>query len=343
MTSSSQMKPPLSAGQYTASVAATSTSAPKRLERGWPPRHCRVFCISPTAFVPAFCESCMAPHYSRATNNSEPKSAVSGHVTCGLFPVTPAINNSQEPCLPKSLMHGKVIKRLILEPRAAACSHPHDLIPAVHVKDLAGNGGGAIAGEEQAGGAQILGQDVALALRVVFVVLEHLVEAANAPRGQRVHRAGADAVDADLLRAEIVGEIARAGFEGGLGHTHHVVMGYDFLRAVVAHADDAATLRHERRSGAGERHQRIGADVVGNAEGLAAGVDEFAFEGFLGRERYRVQQQVQFAKLVAYGLEDAGDLIILGDITRQNQGVGAKRTGQFLHVILEPLALISER
>src|ERR1035437_9706946 len=65
------------AGQYTASVAATSTSAPKRLEPGWPPRHCRVSCISPTAFVRAFCESCMARHYSRPTDNSEPKSAVS--------------------------------------------------------------------------------------------------------------------------------------------------------------------------------------------------------------------------------------------------------------------------
>src|ERR1019366_6204511 len=143
------------AGQHTATVAPASSSAPNRLEPSWPPRRCRVFCVSPTAFVPAFCESCMARHYSRATNNSEPKSAVSGHLTCGLFPVTPAINHSQEPCLPKSLMHGKVIKRLILEPRAAACSHPHDLIPAVHVKDLAGNGGGAVAGEEQAGGAPL--------------------------------------------------------------------------------------------------------------------------------------------------------------------------------------------
>src|ERR1019366_4515783 len=73
------------AGQHTATVAPASSSAPNRLEPSWPPRRCRVFCVSPTAFVPAFCESCMARHYSRATNNSEPKSAVSGHLTCGLF------------------------------------------------------------------------------------------------------------------------------------------------------------------------------------------------------------------------------------------------------------------
>src|ERR1035441_11127177 len=85
MTSSSQMKPPFSAGQYTASVAATSTSAPNRLEPSWPSRRCRVFCVSPTAFVPAFCEFCMARHYSRATSNSQPKSAVSDHLTYGLF------------------------------------------------------------------------------------------------------------------------------------------------------------------------------------------------------------------------------------------------------------------
>ena len=41
-------------------------------------------------------------------------------------------------------------------------------------------------------------------------------------------------------------------------------------------------------------------------------------------------------------LEDAGDLLVLGDVARQDQGVGAKRAGQFLDVFLEPLALVGE-
>src|ERR1035441_1439714 len=138
MTSSSQMKPPFSAGQYTATVAPARTSAPNRLEPSWPPRRCRVFCVSPTAFVSAFCESCMARHYSRATNNSEPKSAVSGHLTCGLFSCysgdepqsgtlpskasKPAFESPEKPPPKLSTSH---ILRGAVAPRKPLPSHPH--------------------------------------------------------------------------------------------------------------------------------------------------------------------------------------------------------------------------
>ena len=55
-----------------------------------------------------------------------------------------------------------------------------------------------------------------------------------------------------------------------------------------------------------KRHERIRADVVRDAEGLAAGVDEFAFQRVLGRERDRVQQQMQLAKLFARRSETRG-------------------------------------
>src|ERR1035437_3570145 len=74
--------------------------------------------------------------------------------------------------------------------------HPHNLIPAVHVNDLAGDGRRAVAGEEDAGRAKLLGDHVALERRMLFVMFEHFVEAADAARGQRVDRAGADTVDA---------------------------------------------------------------------------------------------------------------------------------------------------
>ena len=48
-----------------------------------------------------------------------------------------------------------------------------------------------------------------------------------------------------------------------------------------------------------QRHQRIGAHVMGDAERLTAGVDEFAFQRLFRRESHGMEQQVQFAELLA--------------------------------------------
>ena len=190
--------------------------------------------------------------------------------------------------------------------------------------------------------AEFRGQDVAFQRRAGFVVLKHISEAADASRRQRVHRASTDAVDADLVRAKIVGEIAGAGFERGLGNAHDVVVRDDLFGAVVTHADDAAAFRHERRGGPRQSHQRVSANIVRHPKGLAAGINELAFKSVLWRERYRMQQHMQFAKLVTYRLEYICDLVVFGDVARQDQGVGAKGSYQFLNVFLEPFSLIRE-
>src|SRR5688572_14619461 len=110
--------------------------------------------------------------------------------------------------------------------------HPHDLVTAVHVEDLAGDGGGAVGGEEGAGSAEFFAGDVAFERRMGFVMLEHIGEAGNAAGGQGVYRAGTDAIHADFLRTKIVSKVAGGSFEGCLGHTHHVVVRDDFFGAV---------------------------------------------------------------------------------------------------------------
>ena len=79
-----------------------------------------------------------------------------------------------------------------------------------------------------------------------------------------------------------------------------------------------------------------------HAERLAAGVHELAFQRVLGRERHRMQQQMQLAELFADRLEHAGDVVVLGHVARQDERVGAERAGEFLDVFLEPLALVGE-
>jgi hypothetical protein len=87
----------------------------------------------------------------------------------------------------------------------------------------------------------------------------------------------------------------------------------------------------------------IGAHVVGDAKRLAAGVHKFSFERGLGRERHRVQEQIQPAEFFADGFEDAGDFLVLRHVARQDERVRAKRAGEFLDVFLHAVALVRER
>ena len=64
------------------------------------------------------------------------------------------------------------------------------------------------------------------------------LEAADARRGERPDRAGADRVDADPVRAEVRREIAHRRLERGLRHAHHVVVRDDLLGPVVGERQD---------------------------------------------------------------------------------------------------------
>ena len=234
-----------------------------------------------------------------------------------------------------------------IEPKLAALLgesglHPHDLVAAIDVDHLPGDRRGAVAGEESAGRAEFLRQHVALERRVRFVMLQHVGETGDAARGQRVHRAGADAVHADFFRTQIVGEIARAGFERRLGHAHDVVMRHDFFRRRNNSWPRCCRLRSSaarRRAPARPANRRY---IMRDAERFPAGVHEFAFQRVLRRKRDGVQQQMQLAEFLADVLENTGDVLVLGDVARQDQRVGAERAGEFLDVFLQAFALVSE-
>ena len=73
-------------------------------------------------------------------------------------------------------------------------------------------------------------------------------------RGQGVHRACANTVHTNFLFTKVGRQITRAGLERRLGHTHDVVVRNNFLRAVIAHANDAATICHQRLRPPGQGH-----------------------------------------------------------------------------------------
>src|SRR5579863_2681126 len=124
-------------------------------------------------------------------------------------------------------------------------SEAHDVVTAVHVGDLTRDGAGKIACEEKREAAYFQLIDVAVERGSVGVGFHHHAQVAYAARGQRLDRTSRNAVDADVFRAEIPGEVANGGFQSGLGNGHHVVVGNDLLRCVIAEGHDAAAVGHQ--------------------------------------------------------------------------------------------------
>src|SRR5208282_425226 len=104
----------------------------------------------------------------------------------------------------------------------------------------------------------------------------------------------------------------------------------------------AAIFLHEGESSAGERDERVGADVVRDGKGLARGIDELAGEGLAGREGDAVEEEVDSVGAFGDFGEEGGDLVVRGDIAGENRGLGAEGGGEFLDVVLQTLALVIE-
>src|SRR5437588_5483840 len=228
--------------------------------------------------------------------------------------------------------------------KESAPSKSHDVVAAVHVDYLSGDAAAAIGGEKQSGLAYLAYFDVAFQWSAFGVGFQHVPQSRDTARGERLDWPGGDGVDPNLLFAQIVGQIAHGGFESCLGHAHHVVVGHNFLAAVVGERSDAAALlgSHERSGGAGQRDERIHAHVMCDTEAFARGHQEIALEFFGRRKGNTVDQGVQ--KTIAFFEfgEEMVNLEVVRDIAAK--GLGARQSGyQVLGFGFEPLILIGNR
>src|SRR5882724_12934099 len=117
----------------------------------------------------------------------------------------------------------------------------HNVVAAIDVNSFTGDAGAAGREEECGGGADFASVNVAAQRSAFGVALEHVAEAGDAAGGERFERAGGNGVDANILGAEIAGEITNAGLERSFGDAHDVIFWNDFFRAKVAQRDDSAT------------------------------------------------------------------------------------------------------
>src|SRR5207245_7571077 len=91
--------------------------------------------------------------------------------------------------------------------------HADHVIAAIDMVDLAADPGGKIAQQVEAGAADIFDRDIALQWRVELVPLQDIAEIPDSRGGQCPDRTGRNRVDANVVAAEIDGEIAHAGLE----------------------------------------------------------------------------------------------------------------------------------
>ncbi len=194
------------------------------------------------------------------------------------------------------------------------------VIATIDECDFAGDAAGEGAREEERGVADFELVDVAVKGSSLLNGGEDAGKVADAASGESLDGASGDGVDADVLRAEIRGEVADDGLEGSFRRAHDVVVREDLVGAIVGEGEDRAALGHERLGGAGERNQRIGADIEGDAEVFTGGLDDSVLD--VWGEANGVDEDVELSVCGFELLEDGVDVGIDGDIAAEGLGAG---------------------
>ena len=82
----------------------------------------------------------------------------------------------------------------------------------------------------------------------------------------------------------------------------------------------AAARAHQRRGAASQRDQRVGADVEGEREAVARGVDETTVEVLALGEGQGMDEDVEAALFLLPAAEDALDVRVVLDVARLDEG-----------------------
>ena len=222
-------------------------------------------------------------------------------------------------------------------------SDPDRVEAAVDDEHLGRDGAAGGTEQEQGGVGHFRCVDGATKRRAIAIRLQDGRESRDARRRERANRPGRDRVDANVLRAEVGGQIAHGRLERRLGDAHDVVVGEHALAAEIRERHDAAAAArcHERRRATRERHERIRADVERHGEAPARGLDERLRQILPLGERRAVHEKIQPAAVAGHGLEHRVDLAVVADVAGQH-GDALERRRQLAHVLLEPFAGVGE-
>ena len=142
-------------------------------------------------------------------------------------------------------------------------------------------------------------------------------------------------------RPEVNGKVTHRSLQRSLGHTHHVVAGHNFLRAVVRHGQAAAAGVEERQRPLHHRGEGVAAYVQRSLKaGTAGGVVHTG--QFRARcVRHGMHQNIQRAKALPGACKQRVKLCITGHIALFHK-VTAHLGRQRQHAALQDLARITK-
>ncbi len=219
--------------------------------------------------------------------------------------------------------------------------HADDVIPGVDMMHFAGHHPRHVGEQVRACLTDIFDGHVAAQRRVLLVPFKDVAEVADAGSGQCLDRPRREGVDADILGAEVGGEVAHARLQRGLGDAHDVVMRYPLLRPVIGEREQRAAVRHHRLGALGDRRERIAADQHRLGEIIRRGVDIAAVELFAVGEGDGVEQEIDAAPGRLQLRERGIDRCRLGDIAIADHDA-ADLLRQRFHAFSERVALVGE-
>jgi len=147
----------------------------------------------------------------------------------------------------------------------------------------------------------------------VVVVFLHFADTGG-NTGQGLKGTCAHAVDADALRAKIVGEVSDGRIECGLADPHDVVSGDAFFAAEVSHRQDRRVGFEHAASGIGHRDQAIDTHVHGQFEACSAGLDGISRQVVSIGKRDGVEQKVDLSEVLGSRVHEVLDLLVVLNI-----------------------------
>src|SRR6202167_62967 len=218
----------------------------------------------------------------------------------------------------------------------------HDLESGIHVEDISGDAAAQVAAQKNGGVGDFGDVGVATQRGVFLHEIENLREIFNATRGNRFDGTGGNRVDADFVCAQFGGEVTDFRFESGFGDAHDVVIFYDARGAQISEGHDCAAIDHQRRKGAGDGDQGIGADVEREFKAVARSFQERLVQIFVISECQAVDQDVKGAALLFEGFREAVNVGLQLDVAGE-QSYDAEVVAEFLDDGLCALVLIGEQ
>ncbi len=173
------------------------------------------------------------------------------------------------------------------------------------------------------------------------MVIDHFADTGYSAGSQCLDRPGRNRIHANVLRTEVVRQIADGGFQRGLGHTHDIVVRHDTLCAEIGQRDDRPAIGHKRQRGACDGNEGIGADVQGRRKTLTRGVHKLSRE-FLARGKGNgVDEEIERADFFAHVLHHGRNLLIIASITGKRHCAGHRRD-EFFHILPQSFILVVE-